>query len=114
MANKTFEPFTIEITKKLDLSEADETARANFRGKSFDDEEALLEMVAGPGVVTSDIIITWGKFQQFPQRIPTRMFERPLESGAPLPSEGPVHTEEITRRYRIIPERPRTEPERRR
>jgi len=90
MATGKFEPYTIEITKQLHLSEADERARATFRAKAFEDEDSIINMAIGPGV-NAERRILWARFGEFVQSISVEGIAR----------EIPVHTEEITRRYRV-------------
>lgn len=92
-----FEPYTMEITKQLDLSEADEKAVAKFRDNPFGDEDAILQMTIGPTVTATERIILWARWRQFVQRI---LVVAAREGGSP---DTPLRTEEVTRRYRIQP-----------
>jgi hypothetical protein len=91
-----FEPFTMEITKELNLPEADERAVARFRDEAFGDEDAILRMTLGPQLVGAQRIILWARWRQFVQRIGLAQ----ADSG----SDSPSRTEEVTRRYRIAPQ----------
>src|SRR4051812_44224190 len=97
MATKQFQPYTIEITKQLDASEADEKAVAKFRDNPFGDEDAILRLTIGPHLESTERVILWARWRQFVQRI---SLETPAAAGG---LETPVRTEEITRRYRIQP-----------
>lgn len=95
MATKRdFEPYTMEITKQLDLSVADERAVARFRENAFADEDAIVALAVGSHVARDRIIIYWARWRQFVQSLAR-------EVGGP---DTPVRTEEVTRRYRIQPE----------
>jgi hypothetical protein len=88
------EPYTMEITKQLDLSTADEKAIARFRDNPFADEDQIIAMAVGSHVTARErIIIYWLRWRQFVQSL--------YREGS---AESPVRTEEVTRRYRIMPE----------
>ena len=91
-----YEPYTMEITKQLDLSEADERAVANFRNNPFGDEDQIMQMALGPNLSAARQIILGARWRQFVQRIEWR------QPGGDQ-AGGPLRTEEITRRYRIQP-----------
>lgn len=93
---REFEPYTMEITKQLDLSEADERAVERFRENPFGDEDEILRMALGPDLTSAQRIILWARWRQFVQRIALVR-----EAASP---DTPIRTEEITRRYRIQPE----------
>lgn len=89
-----FEPYTIEITKQLDLSEADEQAVRRFREDAFSDEDPILRMTVGPQLSQARRVILWARWRQFVQRIQ-------LRTSADGSADTPLRTEEVTRRYRI-------------
>lgn len=95
MAAKQFQPYTMEITKQLDLSEADDKAVAAFRDNPFGDEDAIMQMTIGPHLLQAERIILWARWRQFVQRI---------SAGAQAGGvDSPVRTDEVTRRYRVQP-----------
>lgn len=87
------EPYTMEITKQLDLSTADEKAIARFRDNPFADEDEIIAAAVGSHIARDRIIIYWLRWRQFVQTL--------YREGG---SDAPVRTEEITRRYRVMPE----------
>jgi len=93
--SQQFQPYTIEITKQLDISEADERAVERFRDDPFGDEDAILRLTIGPQMASTERVILWARWRQFVQRIS-------LATQGVTP-ETPVRTEEVTRRYRIQP-----------
>ena len=90
-----FQPNTIEITKRLDLSKADEKTMSQMRKNVFADEDSLLRGVLGAGLEAKlpSLRIFWGRFGEFVQSI---------EIDALVASnEGTRRTDEFTRQYRI-------------
>jgi hypothetical protein len=88
---REYEPYTIEITKKFSSNDTSTRAVERFRDNPFGDEDAILRTVVGSGLGDARIIITWGKWGQFPQELGLRA------------QTDPALTEEVTRHYRVEP-----------
>jgi len=90
---KTFEPQTIEVTRKLDLSGLSEESADRLRKKAYDPEssDSILQRVVGPNVEMARlrIIIFWARWLQFVQSLG---FEK---------TSPPSQTEEVTTHYRV-------------
>ena len=96
MANRTFQPFTMEITKQLDLAEADDAAVARFRENPFGNEDEILKTMLGPHSGPAEFRILWAKFREWRQVIG-------FIEGAPAPAAAatPSITHEYTRKYHV-------------
>jgi hypothetical protein len=91
-----FQPQTIEITKKLDLTGLGDSEAEALRRKLYAPEsvESIIQRVVGPSVDARAriIIILWARFGEFVQSL-----ARADQTGLP----GPTQTEEITTHYRV-------------
>jgi hypothetical protein len=99
MIQRNFEPYTIEVTRNLDLSGLSDSAADRLREESSSrGDDAILDRIFGRSSASAGriVIIEWAKWLQFPQQLPPRMQREP---GEPAQKS----TEELTTRYRVEP-----------